>query len=1104
VVADGIALDQGPAARNQQISGLSLHFSMTATKRADLLQLLAAQQDRRSPQYHKFLTPEEYAERFGLEAVDIEKVSRWLENSGFHHLQVARSRTWIGFSGTVAQAETAFHTSIRRYSVSGEVHFANATDARLPKALEGTVEGVRGLNDMRLKPAIRRLNPQFTSSISGSHFLAPEDWATIYDVKPLYGAGLDGTGVTIAIVGQSDVHLAPIQAFRTAAGLSANAPMMVIPPGDPDPGFVGGEDELESYLDLEWASGIAKNANILFIASGHGVESSMRYAIDNNVAPIVSESYGLCEPQETTSDFNTQTTLFQQANAQGITIVASSGDSGAAACDQGVTENAATLGLAVNFPASSPYVTGVGGTDFNEGGGNYWNTTNNSSNGSALSYIPEVVWNDAFQSASGGGASILVTTKPAWQTGLGVPADGVRDVPDIAFAASPNHDGYLICEDGGCTNGFRNSANNLDVIGGTSAGAPSFAGLLALVIQQNGAGTRLGNINPNLYSLAQISPNAFHDVTTGNNEQVCATSTPNCPTGGGQIGYVAGPGYDQTTGWGSVDGYNLAQQWYGDFQITASPTTLTIQPGASATSTVNLAAIANFNGNVSFACSVSSNLIGVTCSVPSTTLNSSGATTVTITAASNARLIRPPAGRSPLLLLPFLLLLMVIVALRQPSVLKLRPVLACASMCLIVIAFGASSCGGGGTSSVSTGGGTTPAPGALALSCNLPAATVGAAYSGSCTASGGTAPYSYSISSGTLPAGLSINSATGAITGTPTTATSAGFTVEVTDSSSPKLTLLQANNLAVSVAPPPKLTLSCVLPASASVGTPYSGSCAASGGTTPLTFSISQGSLPAGLTLTSSGALSGTPTMAGTTSFTVTVTDSGSPAQMASQTISSFVVAPSALSLNCLLAINNAQVGIQYNYSCTAVGGTAPFIYSISAGSLPPGLTLNTATGFVTGVPTLAGAYSFTVRVSDSGSPVQTAQSMNSFSILPAQPLSLACQIPNSQVGAVFQGGCGSYGGTMPYTFSLGGTPPPGLTISTAPNQSGIISGTATTAGTFAFSVKVTDSSSPPASLTQAISNYVVAPRASETGTVTITATSGSIVSTTTITVTVP
>jgi subtilase family serine protease len=444
--------------------------------------------------------------------------------------------------------------------------------------------------------------------------------------------------------------------------------------------------------------------------NGNGVEDSIAYAIDNNAAPILSTSYGLCEAEETTSDVAAQNSLFQEANANGMTIVSASGDAGAADCDSAYP---ATLGLSVDFPSASPYVTGVGGTTLTVTGvGTYWGAPTNSTTdnlNSALQYIPESVWNDTNAlnglSAGGGGASVLAA-KPDWQTGTGVPNDGHRDVPDIALAASPSTNEMLFCSPGFCTNGFRDPNSNLDLTGGTSAGAPPFAGVLALLVQQTGS--RLGNINPNLYTIAQISQTAFHDITSGNNIVPCRVGTLNCSAGA--MGYSAGIGYDQASGWGSIDAYNLVEQWSEDIEITASPTTLTVQPGSSGTATVTVAPFKNFSGTVSFACSVSSGLANVTCSVPSTTVDTQGTTMVTIAAASTAhspfwRGFRnvPPVGR-------WWILLALALAIALRFLRKRRFVYSVgAAAAVLMFVLGALSCGGGSSTGSTGGGGSTPA-----------------------------------------------------------------------------------------------------------------------------------------------------------------------------------------------------------------------------------------------------------------------------------------------------------------------------------------------------------------------------------------------------------
>jgi len=262
-----------------------------------------------------------------------------------------------------------------------------------------------------------------------------------------------------------------------------------------------------------------------------------------------------------------------------------------------------------------------------------------------------MVWNDTTYelanggslSAGGGGKSTFFT-KPSWQTGTGVPADGQRDVPDISFAASADHDGYLICSQGSCVVGYRASAGgNLDVAGGTSAGAPVFAGIVALINQK--VGSAQGFINPTLYTLAASNPTAFHDVTTGNNNVPCTSGTTDCPSGGsGTIGYNATTGYDLASGLGSIDVTALATIWptsstpppAADFTLSSSANSLTMTRGSSSsvssTATITVTGQNSFSGNVALTCSVSSGLTGVTCSFDKTSVAAGGTATLTVTA----------------------------------------------------------------------------------------------------------------------------------------------------------------------------------------------------------------------------------------------------------------------------------------------------------------------------------------------------------------------------------------------------------------------------------------------------------------------------------------
>jgi hypothetical protein len=611
------ASDLGEARSDQALPSITLRFNMTAQQKAALQQLLIDQQDPASPQYHQWLTPEQFADQFGMSSEDVARVSQWVTGQGFKITSSARGRSFIQFSGTVAQAEAAFHTSIHSLSVvtekgNGEQHIANITPVSLPSGIAAVVSSIGGLNDFRLKPhliqrkvaanAAKTNNPNFTiSSTTGGiyHFLAPGDFYTIYDVNPLLTSSINGSGIKIAVAGQTDVSIADITAFRAASGLSVNNPTVKLYGTDPGTPLTNGtaDDETEADLDLEWSGAVAPSASIVY-ANSTDVINSLTQIIDNDLAPIATISYGLCEAGTGQSDLDSINALLMQANAQGQTVVAASGDEGATDCE-GSTSTTATTGLAVDFPASSPYVTGIGGTSFNEGAGTYFNSTNGSFEGSAISYIPEAVWNESATNGieGGGGGLSAFFTKPSWQVGTGVPNDFARDVPDVSLSADPDHDGYLLCSQNSCTNGFIDaSAGTLDIVGGTSVGAPAFAGILALVEQK--IGTSIGNANPTIYALANSTyyTNVFHDVTVGDNAMPCTAGSTDCPNGG-NIGYDATVGYDLASGWGSVDAYNLASDWtlvtplsIGTNGTQISTTTLTTSGSLSSGATVTLTA----------------------------------------------------------------------------------------------------------------------------------------------------------------------------------------------------------------------------------------------------------------------------------------------------------------------------------------------------------------------------------------------------------------------------------------------------------------------------------------------------------------------------------
>jgi subtilase family serine protease len=673
--------DLGRTDGGNLMRGVTLAFRLSAAQQQDLNNLLAQQQDRSSPNYHKWLTPAQFGARFGMTRNDINRVVAWLESEGFTVTSISNSRNQIAFDGTVAQIESAFQTEIHNYLVDSEVHFANATNPSVPAALASSVIDVGHLHSFSPKPRAKfqrmssaAADPHFTSAISGNHFLTPGDFATIYNVP----SGLDGTGQTIAIVGQSTVNLTDLSNFRSAAGLPAKSPQLIRYPSTSTAERCAG-DEGESDLDLEWSGGVAKNANIIFVYAGllgtdtcagrsNSVWNALQQTVDNNYAPIISTSYGACEALNHEPFADEVQGWVQQANAQGQTVMAASGDSGAADCDGRVAS--ATLGLAVDVPAAIPEVTGMGGTEFfgdaaaTVAGGNaapttYWSGTTGGADtiSSALSHIPEMAWNDTVEddelSASGGGAS-LYFAKPTWQTGTGVPNDGKRDVPDLALNASPNHDGYLICSEDGpngtvvatCTSGFRIGAGgDLTVIGGTSCAAPTFSAITALIDESLGS-SGLGNINPTLYALAASHPAAFHDVTTGNNIVPCTSGTVDCPSGTVQYGFSAGTGYDQVTGLGSVDASALAAAWGAsldpDFALTAGTLNpSSVSAGQSASAVLTISPVSGSTGTVvNFSPSSCTGLpTGAACSFnpPSVTFNGTtdASTTVTISTLPN-------------------------------------------------------------------------------------------------------------------------------------------------------------------------------------------------------------------------------------------------------------------------------------------------------------------------------------------------------------------------------------------------------------------------------------------------------------------------------------
>jgi hypothetical protein len=583
--------DRGAAPDSLPMQRMLLVLKRSPAQEAALDTLLDQQQDQSSPNYHAWLTPQQFGQQFGPADADIQTITSWLESEGFTVNRVSNGRTVIEFSGTAGQVRSAFHTEIHRYNVNNEDHWANSSDPQIPTALTLVVAGIDSLYNFprhamhhvdgvvsrsKATGKLQSAKPLFTLGGSCGLFpncygVTPYDFATIYSVLPLWNAtpATDGTGQTIAIVAETDIALSDISSFRSYFGLPAKSPTIIL--DGPDPGTVQG-DETESDLDIEWSGAVAKGATIDIVTSAStetslGVDLSAQYVVDNDLAPILSESYGICELFLGSAGNQFYNQLWQQAAAEGITALVATGDSGSAVCDRNAgTQGAAQYGLSISGTSSTPYNVAVGGTDFFDltNPKTYWSSTNSIPPGapagtpatlSALSYIPETTWNDSCTNAvfgtllgyssnaetncnnqqlisygfvntvaGSGGKSGCTTSdgtdqpsctggyaKPTWQTGAGVPADGKRDVPDVslfAAAGSPSGAFYLICE-ADALNPGETSCDSADSgthflgIGGTSASTPAFAGIMALVDQKTGS--RQGNANYILYKLAAQS-----------------------------------------------------------------------------------------------------------------------------------------------------------------------------------------------------------------------------------------------------------------------------------------------------------------------------------------------------------------------------------------------------------------------------------------------------------------------------------------------------------------------------------------------------------------------------------------------------------------------
>jgi len=565
--------DRGPVDDSFQMEHLVLQLKRSPEQEQALQQFIEELHTATSPNFHRWLTPQEFGDRFGLAQSDLDTVVRWLESHGLTVNVVYPSGTVIDFSGTARQVRNAFRTQIHNLELRGEKHISNMSDPEIPAALAPVVSGIVSLNDFRPRVMHKLRKPQanFTFDSSGpAYAVVPGDLATIYNLNPLFRAGYSGQGQTIVLIEDTDVFSpADWNSFRSAFALdgytsSSFTSVHPAPVSGADncgaPGIIAPNDA-EAILDAEWASAAAPSAAIQMAscadtATTFGGLIAIQNLLNASGQPpaIMSISYGQCETVNGAAANAAYNATYQQAVVEGISIFVAAGDSGAAGCDNSVSE--ATHGIAVNAFASTPYNVAVGGTDFSDtySGTNatYWSPTNTSKFASALSYIPEIPWNDSCAGAlissyagfsptygpsslcndpffglllqttvaGGGGPSECATgtsasgevvngscqgwPKPSWQSVLGNPNDGVRDTPDVSLFAADGLWGhyYVFCwsdtANGGaaCTG----DPSSWSGAGGTSFSSPILAGVQALINQRTG--TRQGNPNPVYYQLA--------------------------------------------------------------------------------------------------------------------------------------------------------------------------------------------------------------------------------------------------------------------------------------------------------------------------------------------------------------------------------------------------------------------------------------------------------------------------------------------------------------------------------------------------------------------------------------------------------------------------
>ncbi|MGA2966194.1 MAG: protease pro-enzyme activation domain-containing protein [Terriglobales bacterium] len=573
--------DRGLVADSLAMEHMLLQLKRSPQQERELKQFIDELQTPSSPNFHHWLTAKQFGKRFGLATQDLNTITRWIESHGLKVNVVYENGLLIDFSGTAGQVRGAFHAEIHELDVKGVKHIANMSDPKIPAALAPAITGVVSLHDFMPHPMYK---PRANYTTSGGYYaVVPGDLAMIYNLNPLFTSGISGQGQTVVVIEDTNVYSTGDWAtFRTTFGLSSytGGTFAQIHPAPPtgtnncgNPGVNGAEGE--AIIDAEWASAAAPSAAIKLAscsdtATTFGGLIALQNLLNESATPpaVVSISYGECEAYNGESSNAAYNTTYQQAVTEGVSVFVSSGDESAASCD--ADEANATHGIGVSAFTSTPYNVSVGGTDYGDSyagtNSTYWSATNSATYESALSYIPEIPWNDSCASEliatfegnsqtygstgfcnSGSGVNFVTTAsgsggpsgcatgtptvsgvvsgtcagyaKPSWQSGssltggipvYGMPSDGVRDIPDVSLFAANGVWGhyYPFCDSdgGGCTG----TPDNWDGAGGTSFSSPIMAGIQALVNQK--AGGPQGNPNPIYYQLAATEYGASGDT----------------------------------------------------------------------------------------------------------------------------------------------------------------------------------------------------------------------------------------------------------------------------------------------------------------------------------------------------------------------------------------------------------------------------------------------------------------------------------------------------------------------------------------------------------------------------------------------------------------